>query len=80
MQKSWALLSLAWAFLLAGVVDPRTGDITYANELMPGWGGTALGSAVTSEFGLPCSVLNDVHAHALGEARHGDWAMAKIAF
>ncbi len=30
-----------------------------------------LGSAVTSEFGLPCSVLNDVHAHALGEARHG---------
>ncbi|MBF0929498.1 MAG: ROK family protein, partial [Atopobium sp.] len=55
----------------AGVVDPRTGDITYANELMPGWGGTDLGSAVTSEFGLPCSVLNDVHAHALGEARHG---------
>ena len=55
----------------AGVVDPRTGDITYANELMPGWGGTALGSAVTSEFDLPCSVLNDVHAHALGEARHG---------
>ena len=54
----------------AGVVDPRTGDITYANELMPGWGGTALGSAVTSEFGLPCSVLNDVHAHALGEAGH----------
>ena len=38
---------------------------------MPGWGGTALGSVVTSEFGLPCSVLNDVHAHALGEARHG---------
>ena len=55
----------------AGVVDPRTGDITYANELMPGWGGTALGAEVTKKFELPCSVLNDVHAHALGEARHG---------
>ena len=55
----------------AGVIDPRTGDVTFANELMPGWGGTALGAAVTAEFGLPCRVLNDVHAHALGEARWG---------
>ena len=55
----------------AGVIDPRTGDVTFANDLMPGWGGTALGAAVTKEFGLPCRVLNDVHAHALGEARWG---------
>ena len=55
----------------AGVVNPRSGDITYANEIMPGWGGTALGAEVTAACGLPCRVLNDVHAHALGEARHG---------
>jgi len=55
----------------AGVVDPATGDITYANEIMPGWGGTALGAEVTRACGLPCRVLNDVHAHALGEARRG---------
>lgn len=55
----------------AGVVDPKTGDITFANELMPGWGGTKLGHEVTAATGLPCSVLNDVHAHALGEARWG---------
>lgn len=55
----------------AGVIDPRTGDVTFANDLMPGWGGTALGQAVEREFGLPCRVLNDVHAHALGEARWG---------
>ena len=55
----------------AGVIDPRTGDVTFANDLMPGWGGTVLGAAVTKEFGLPCRVLNDVHAHALGEARWG---------
>ena len=55
----------------AGVVDPRTGDITFANELMPGWGGTHLAAEVTAACGLPCRVLNDVHAHALGEARWG---------
>ena len=22
-----------------GVIDPRTGDVTYANDMMPGWGG-----------------------------------------
>lgn len=55
----------------AGVVNPRNGDITFANELMPGWGGTHLGAEVTAATGLPCRVLNDVHAHALGEARWG---------
>lgn len=55
----------------AGVVNPRTGDITFANSLMPGWGGTALASEVAAACGLPCRVLNDVHAHALGEARWG---------
>lgn len=54
-----------------GVVNPKTGDITYANEMMPGWSGTKLGSKVASATGLPCRVLNDVHAHALGEARWG---------
>ena len=55
----------------AGVVTPKTGDITFANELMPGWGGTHLAAEVTAATGLPCRVLNDVHAHALGEARWG---------
>ena len=54
-----------------GVIDPRTGDVTYANDMMPGWGGTHLGAELTSATGLPARVLNDVHAHALGEARWG---------
>lgn len=61
----------------AGVVNPRNGDITFANELMPGWGGTHLGAEVTAATGLPCRVLNDVHAHALGEARWGGGRGAK---
>lgn len=55
----------------AGVVNPETGDIVSATNIMPGWGGTPLGTIVAEETGLPTYVLNDVHAHGLGEAIHG---------
>lgn len=55
----------------AGVIDPKTGKVTYANEVMPGWSGTELGAEVERACGLPVRVMNDVHAHALGEARRG---------
>ena len=55
----------------AGVINPANGDVTYANEIMPGWGGTHLGAELEKAFGIPARVLNDVHAHALGEARWG---------
>lgn len=55
----------------AGVVDYRHGRIAYANDIMPGWGGTELGPIVSERFGLPVTVMGDVHAHALGEARWG---------
>ena len=38
---------------------------------MPGWAGTALGPALAEALGVPAFVLNDVHAHALGEMRFG---------
>ena len=50
-----------------GVVEPLTGDITYANDMMPGWGGTHLGAELEARFGLKARVMNDVHARALGE-------------
>lgn len=55
----------------AGVIDPASGDVVYANDLMPGWGGTHLGAELSSTFSLPTKVMNDVHAHALGEQRWG---------
>ncbi len=55
----------------AGVVDPRSGVITFANDLMPGWGGMPLGPELEHALDLPTSVMGDVHAHALGEARWG---------
>lgn len=55
----------------AGCVDAHTGSIAYANELMPGWTGQAVADRLAHAHGLPTAVLNDVKAHALGEARWG---------
>ena len=55
----------------AGVVDPDRGDIVSATGTMPGWGGIRLGALVEAATGLPVRVLNDVHAHGLGEATLG---------
>lgn len=63
-----------------GVVDPLTGDITYANDMMPGWGGTHLGRELEERFGVRAHVMNDVHAHAFGEARWGAGLGSASAF
>ena len=55
----------------AGVVDPASGVITAATDAIPGWVGTAIGPRTQEELGLPTAVLNDVHAHGLGEAVAG---------
>src|SRR5699024_9782958 len=55
----------------AGVVDPARGMITAATGAIPGWVGTAIGPRTQEELGLPTAVLNDVHAHGLGEAVAG---------
>ena len=52
----------------AGLVDVRTGGIAFANELMPGWTGQPVAERLSASLGLPVAVLNDVKAHALGEA------------
>lgn len=60
----------------AGRVDAASGSIAYANEIMPGWTGQPIATTLHSASGLPVAVLNDVQAHALGEAR---WGAAKGA-
>ncbi|MEG1197057.1 MAG: ROK family protein [Raoultibacter sp.] len=55
----------------AGCVENNTGAIAYANDLMPGWTGQPVGERLREAFGLPVAVMNDVQAHALGEARWG---------
>lgn len=55
----------------AGVIDEDKGEIASATDLMPGWAGQQVGTELEKRFGLPVSVINDVHAHALGEATWG---------
>ena len=55
----------------AGVVDPKTGCIAYANEIMPGWSGIELGPRLQAALDMPVAVVGDVQAHALGEAHWG---------
>lgn len=55
----------------AGVVDPETGSILAATDIMPGWVGQPLGAALVQATRLPVQVTNDVMAHGIGEAVWG---------
>jgi glucokinase len=55
----------------AGVIDRTTGQVLSATDVLTGWAGTDLRGTLHQLLGLSVTVVNDVHAHALGEARHG---------
>ncbi|AFR27707.1 ROK family protein [Arthrobacter sp. Rue61a] len=55
----------------AGVIDASSGTVVSATDAILGWAGTELVSGLSSRLSLhPSAVraVNDVHAHALGEA------------
>ncbi|RSN51698.1 ROK family protein [Actinomadura sp. WAC 06369] len=54
-----------------GVVDPATGRVVSATDVLPGWSGTPVRDALADLTGLPVAVANDVRAMGLGEARRG---------
>ncbi|MGW3783472.1 ROK family protein [Micromonospora chokoriensis] len=55
----------------AGVIDHRTGRVLSATDALAGWAGTDVSGRLREHLGVPVSVINDVHAHALGEVRYG---------
>lgn len=55
----------------AGVIDPSTGAVAAATSSLQGWAGTHLRAELEAALRLPVTVLNDVHAHAVAEARYG---------
>ena len=55
----------------AGVIDPVSRTVRFATNSLPGWTGTRLGAEIERRLGMPVATVNDVHAHALGEAVHG---------
>jgi glucokinase len=58
----------------AGVIDAASGTVVSATNAIAGWAGTELAAGLADRLGLPrdaVSAVNDVHAHALGEAWRG---------
>lgn len=55
----------------AGVIDSGRGTVVSATDAIAGWAGTRLKDGLAARLGLPVAVVNDVHAHALGEAWRG---------
>lgn len=55
----------------AGVISPETQDVISATGSIADWAGTVLGRTVSESLDLSAIVVNDVHAHALGEAIFG---------
>mgnify|MGYP001057097949 CR=1 FL=1 len=55
----------------AGVVDPLTQIVSSATDVLPGWRGADLAAPLSESLGVPVTVINDVHAHGLGEAHFG---------
>ena len=58
----------------AGVIDARNGEVVSATDAILGWAGTAITAGLAARLNLPPAsirAVNDVHAHALGEAWTG---------
>lgn len=55
----------------AGVIDSAGGRVTHATDSLRGWAGTDVAGPFAERFGVSVTVLNDVHAHGIGEARFG---------
>ncbi|MFB9715640.1 ROK family protein [Arthrobacter methylotrophus] len=58
----------------AGVIDAASGTVVSATDSILGWAGTGLAAGLAERLGFPrdsVRAVNDVHAHALGEAWRG---------
>lgn len=51
----------------AGIIDSHTGIVAYSGYTIPGYMGTKIKECLETKFNIPCTVINDVNAAALGE-------------
>ena len=62
----------------AGVIDADRGTVISATDAILDWAGTEIRDGLEQRTGLPVRVVNDVHAHALGEAWLGAFKTALV--
>lgn len=59
------------AISTAGMVNPDSGEIFYASDLIPGYEGINYKKEIKEKFDLPCEVENDVNCAGLAESISG---------
>jgi glucokinase len=64
-------LPLAVGVGAGGQIDPMTGVVLSATDLLPDWAGMPIRMMFEDAFGLPVAADNDVNALGVGEARFG---------
>lgn len=74
MRRAGDLLETLGDFDAVGVSTAgqvRDGVICYANDNLPGYTGTDVRGVLGGRFGVPCAVINDAYAAAVGEGSDG---------
>lgn len=77
MQDSTGRIS-GIAISTAGMVDPETGTILHASDVIPGYAGISYKAYMEERFRLPCSVENDVNCAGLAESISGAGKESRI--
>lgn len=54
-----------------GQINPATGEVIHATDMIPGWKGTQISRVLRERFALPVKAVNDGTAATLGEWRFG---------
>ncbi|RFA16349.1 hypothetical protein B7R21_02955 [Subtercola boreus] len=71
LSRSGALPVLGCGVGSAGVIEPGVGRVISSTSSLPGWTGTPLSRLLATRLRMPVTVVNDVHAHAVGESQFG---------
>lgn len=68
------------AISTAGIVDPVSFEILYANQNIPEYQGINFSKVIQEKFHLPCIVENDVNAATIAEWCHGSGKKSEAMF